>query len=493
MKRYLLSAALLAAVGFTACDGNDETDPTDTNRPDTTDTSDTTQPDTSETTQPDTTDTIAPPDTIEPSATVKYARTLVAQEPCSADFRNDIDPQSQLADVIVTTPVYEITAPAAEDPGSYGFYVADADGGAYSGILVVTDGPKPELAIGNVVDVSGQLMEAFCNAQVSNATVTKKSDGTAPTPLTQNASDLSQDAYEGMLVKVVDAEIEAATEGGQGKRIKGANLPIGFVFEGFIGLNNGTTYDITGVIRSTRFNGVEGFQLVPRGPSDVVLKNAPTNSIVGLQTTDLSKTCPDPNTQFRNGASGIQIEGVVVVPRYVVTAARPDANPPNPGLGGYVISDGSQSPYSGIHVTFPGDETHSFAVGDSLRLVGSHAEYFCNTQFSATSIEKIGGPVELPGPFLLDKTISAADLEEWEGVLVEVQGVAAGAFETTGVFAVSTDAAFKIDDGIMGRDAFASGAAIANKTLTSLRGVVRFSRGSYRISPRSASDWVIAE
>lgn len=484
MKRYLISAALLAVVGFSACDGNDETNPTDTIRPDTSDTSDTTQPDTNDTTQPDsTTDTIAPPDTVEPSATVKYARTLVAQEPCSADFRNDIDPQSQLADVIVTTPVYEITAPAGEEPGSYGVYVADADGGAYSGILVVTDGPKPELAIGNVVDVSGQLMEAFCNAQVSNATITKKSDGTAPTPLTQNAADLSQDAYEGMLVKVVDAEIEAATEGGQGKRIKGANLPIGFVFEGFIGLNNGSTYDITGVIRSTRFNGVEGFQLVPRGPSDVVLKNAPGNSIVGIQSTDLSKVCPSPAPQFQNGAAGIQIEGTVLVGNHFITGT----------LDGYIITDGTQNPYSAILVTIGVNPKTNFAVGDQVRVVGDHQEFFCNTQFRASTIEKIGGPNEVPGPVVIDKAITVADLEQYEGMLVEVANVTATTWTGTGVFAVGTDAAFNIDSGIMGRDAFADGAAILGKTLTTLRGIVRYSRDTFRISPRSASDWVIAE
>lgn len=482
MKRYIISAALLAAVGFTACDGDDATNPTDTIRPDT---SDTTTPVDTDTTVPDTTvpDTIAPPDTIELSATVKYARTLVAQEACTADFRNDIDPQSQLADVIVTTPVYTITEPAGEEPGAFGFYVADADGGAYSGILVVANGPKPELAVGNVVDVSGQLMEAFCNAQIDNATVTKKSDGTAPTPLVQNAADLSQDAYEGMLVKVTDAEIEAATEGGQGKRIKGAGLPIGFVFDGFIGLNNGTTYDITGIIRTTRFNGVEGFQLVPRGPSDVVLKNAPTNSIVGIQSADLSKTCPSPAPQFQNGLSGIQIEGTVLVGNHYVSAT----------LDGYIVTDGTQSPYSAVLVTIGVSPKTAFVVGDQVRVVGDHQEFFCNTQFRASTIEKIGGPSEVPAPVVLDKTIAAADLEQYEGMLVEVANVSATTWTGTGVFAVATDAAFNIDSGLMGQQAFADGAAIVGKTLTTLRGVVRYSRDSFRISPRSASDWVIAE
>lgn len=491
MNKKLIPAAFLAAFGFAACDGNDE-NPTDTIRPDTTDT--TSPGDTTDTSQPDGTtppvDTITPPDVVEPSATVKYARTLVAQQACTGDFRNDIDPQSQLSGVIVTTPVYTVSAATNDNPARYGFYVADADGGAFSGILVVTDEPKPELVPGNVVDVSGQLMEAFCNAQVSNATVTKKSEGTSPQPLVQSAVDLAQDAYEGLLVRINDITVAPGPSGG--KQVVSTNLFIGFVFPGFIAFTDGSTYDITGVIRSTRFNGVEGFQIVPRGPSDVVLKSAAANSIVGIQSAAISMTCPAPAPQFQNGLSGIQLEGIIAVPRYVVTAPRPNDTPPKPGLGGYLISDGSQSPYSGLHVTFSGGETYNFGVGDSVRLVGSHAEYFCNTQFSATSIEKTGGPTALPGPVVLNKTTSLADLEQWEGMLVEMNNVVAGTFETTGVFAVATDANLKIDDGIIGRDGFASGAAITGKTLTTLRGFLRYSRDSYRISPRSAADWVIA-
>lgn len=489
MKRYLISAALFAAVGFSACDGNDETNPTDTTQPDTSDTSDTTQPDTSDTTQPDTTDTIAPPDTIEPSATVKYARTLVAQEPCSADFRNDIDPQSQLADVIVTTPVYEITAPAAEDPGSYGFYVADADGGAYSGILVVTDGPKPELAIGNVVDVSGQLMEAFCNAQVSNATVTKKSDGTLPTPLTQNAADLSQDAYEGMLVKVVDAEIEAATEGGQGKRIKGANLPIGFVFEGFIGLNNGTTYDITGVIRSTRFNGVEGFQLVPRGPSDVVLKNATTALIADIQsntdskdcTLDTSAECPlGSGTSCINFFEDYTLTGVVMSEVFTITD----------NLNGFFLAtEGSQAPFSGVLVNGSSGSSGgppaliplgAVTVGDTVLIAGAHNEYFCHTQFRANSVTKTGTGTAV-NPLNID---GQSDLEQFEGMLVELTNVTVTGDDGFG--AATTDKVVLIDKAVLG-SAFAVPAT--NAVIPTLRGFLTYSFSKHRISPRSAADY----
>lgn len=222
---------------------------------------------------------------------------------------------------------------------------------------------------------------------------------------------------------------------------------------------------------------------MPRGPSDVVLKNAPTNSIVGIQSADLSKTCPSPAPQFQNGLSGIQIEGTVLVGNHYVSAT----------LDGYIVTDGTQSPYSAVLVTIGVSPKTAFVVGDQVRVVGDHQEFFCNTQFRASTIEKIGGPSEVPAPVVLDKTIAAADLEQYEGMLVEVANVSATTWTGTGVFAVATDAAFNIDSGLMGQQAFADGAAIVGKTLTTLRGVVRYSRDSFRISPRSASDWVIAE
>jgi hypothetical protein len=46
-----------------------------------------------------------------------------------------------------------------------------------------------------------------------------------------------------------------------------------------------------------------------------------------------------------------------------------------------------------------------------------------------------------------------------------------------------------VDYGIMGPEAFADGALIAGKTAT-IRGIVRFSRGNSRISPRNEGDMI---
>ena len=90
----------------------------------------------------------------------------------------------------------------------------------------------------------------------------------------------------------------------------------------------------------------------------------------------------------------------------------------------------------------------------------------------------------------LAKNASAEDLEKHEGMLVEMAGVVAGTYNAD-KRAVTTDAGIDVDYGIMGPEGFDDGAAIVGKTVT-VRGVVRFSRGSYRISPRDAADMIVA-
>lgn len=468
MNAKLIPAALLLTLaGAPACDGNDE--------PATDVIVDTTSPDTTggDTTTP--TDTTTTPDVVTQAGTVKAAQVEATAVTCDPQGFVDVNPAGALNDVVVTTPKFD--ASPDKDGTIDGYYVADQDGGAYSGILLRVPAavrPAADLAPGDVIDVTGQLKEVFCWTQLEVATITIKSKIAAPAPLSvPSPGDLTNEAYESMLVKVSDVTVVKASAAGGWKFTPG-DIEIGFAFPGFIGFTEGQQYDITGVVR-VNFGK---HQLVPRGPSDVVQKSVTTTGITDIQSSAISLACPNPDQMFVNGASGIQLEGIVLVGNHYITGS----------LDGYVLTDGSQNPYSAVLINIANSPKTSFAVGDRVRLTGDHQEFYCNTQVRASVMEKIGGPETLPAPVALAKNPSAEDLEKHEGMLVEMTGVTASTYNAD-KRQVDTDAGVGVDYGIMGPEAFAEGAAIAGKTAT-IRGIVRFSRGNFRISPRSADDMI---
>ena len=472
MNSTRFSAALISLVGLAGlaagCDGNDETNPTDTRV-------DTGSPDTGggDSTADSTEDTT--PDIVVTAGTVKAAQVEATAVTCDPQGFVDVNPASALNGVIVTTPKFD--ASADEDGTIDGYYVADRDGGAYSGILLripAANRPAADLAPGDIVDVTGQLKEVFCWTQLEVATVTKTSAVEAPAPLVVgNPGDLANEAYESMLVRINDVVVQKASAAGGWKATPG-DIEIGFAFPGFIGLAEGSTYDITGVIRLS----FGKYQLVPRGPSDVVLKSTTTSGITDIQGAAISTSCPNPDQQFVNGQAGLSFSGTVLVGNHYVTGS----------LDGYYITDGTQNPYSAVLVTVSNSPKTAFVPGDVVSVTGDHQEFYCNTQIRASALTKTGGPSDVPAPVVLQKNPGDAELEKYEGMLVEMAGVAASTYDAD-KRQVGTDAGVGIDFGIMGPDAFAEGAAFVGKTVT-VRGVVRFSRGTYRIQPRSADDVV---
>jgi len=474
-KRF--SAALFAFAGLTGaalaagCDGNDDaTNPTDT-RVDT-GTTDTATDGTGDTAA-DTT-----PDIVVTAGTVKAAQVEATAVTCDPQGFVDVNPASALNGVVVTTPKFD--ASADTDGTIDGYYVADQDGGAYSGILLripAANRPAADLAPGDVVDVTGQLKEVFCWTQLEVATITKTTAIAPPSPfVVGNPGDLKNEAYESMLVRVNDVVIQKASAAG-GWKVSPGDLGVGFAFPGFIGLTEGSTYDITGVIR-LNFNE---YQIVPRGPSDVVLKSTTTSGITDIQGAAISTSCPDPNQQFVNGQSGLSFSGTVLVGAHYVTGS----------LDGYYITDGTQNPYSAVLVTISNNPKTAFVPGDVVSVTGDHQEFYCNTQIRASAMTKTGGPSDLPAPVVVPKNPGDAELEKYEGMLVEMSGVVAATYDAD-KRQVGTDAGIGIDYGIMGPDAFAEGAAFTGKTVT-VRGIVRFSRSNYRIQPRSADDVVVSQ
>jgi len=466
MPAKLLSIGFCLVAMTGACDGNNPpaTDVVgDTNRPD----GDVTV-----------TDTTTTPDVSTQAGTVKALRVEAQQVTCNPDSIVDVNPSVTLNGAVVISPRFD-ASPSATPNSHDGFYVADADGGAYSGITIrVPVALAAALVPGDVVDLTGQLKEAFCLTEVDVATLTKKTPVTPLAPVPVAAADLAVEAYESMLVKVTGVTVTATANGGVYEADPG-DFQVSYQFADYrLSLTDGATYDLTGVLRYA----FGKWQLIPRSAADVVPQGGGTiTAITAIQGAAVSTSCPNPDTQFVNGSSGLQVQGVVLVGNHYLTAT----------LDGYIISDGTQNPYSAILISVSSNPKTSFVPGDEVKLTGDHQEFYCNTQLRVASIEKVGGPLALPAPLALAKNPSAEDLEKDEGMLVEMSGVVAATYDAD-KRQVTTDAGVGIDYGIMGPDAFAEGLAIATKTLTTLRGIVRFSRGSYRISPRFAEDMVVA-
>ncbi|MBL8788284.1 MAG: hypothetical protein JNJ59_25545 [Deltaproteobacteria bacterium] len=473
MKAKLIPALFFCAAGVVACDGNNE-DKDTTVRPDTTDTlgGDTTDTvDATDTSTP--IDTVVPPDTVQQTGSVKAAQVEAEQVTCNPASIVDVNPQGTLTGVVVTTPKFD-ASPSGQEKTFDGYYVADLDGGAYSGIVVRIPAamrPATDLVPGDVVDLTGQLKEAFCMTQLDVATITIKTPVTPIAPAAVAGADFAQEAYEGMLVKLSGVTVTKASEAG-GWKFSPGDGEIGFSFADYISFNDGAVYDITGVVRYA----FSKWQVVPRYKTDIVrISGGTTTPITDLQGAAISTTCPSPAPQFQNGVRGVDIQGIVVAGRYDVTAS----------LHGYIVADGTQAPYSSIIVTVPAASATNFVPGDEVRATGDHQEFYCLTQFRSSTIEKVGGPAPIPTPATLAK--NSPDLEKFEGMLVELTDVNVTGDDGHG--AATTDAGVLIDKTLMG--AGFSKPASGTK-LSSLKGVVVYSFDAFRVSPRSAEDMVVA-
>ena len=117
---------------------------------------------------------------------------------------------------------------------------------------------------------------------------------------------------------------------------------------------------------------------------------------------DIQYTAHPSGNSPLDGLIGITTEGIVIALFY----------------NGYFIEDPAGGPWNGLFVY----DTNTPALGDRVRLTGTVSEYYNLTQLSALteySVLSSGNPI--PGPDVV--TTSGASQEQWEGVLVRVEGV----------------------------------------------------------------------
>ncbi|PKN57609.1 MAG: hypothetical protein CVU56_10015 [Deltaproteobacteria bacterium HGW-Deltaproteobacteria-14] len=469
MRRITTFSALILVGAFGAC-SSDTDNTTDTSTP--TDTSvvgDTTVTDTGGDTLP--ADTTLP-DIPSTPGTVKALQGEAAQAGCDGAKILTINPTVSLTEVVVTSPKYDAFTPTAPATGGEldGYYVADQDGGDFSGIaLVIARSEATDFKPGDVLDIQGELVEYYCFTQIEATSYTLKTAVAAPAPIELQPADVGTEAHEGMLVKVSGVTVSEKVPGGY---LVTGGLKVAFGFPFFLTMDVGATYDVTGVV-----NFAFGeFRLLPRTLADLKKQGGGTaTGITAIQSLAESTGCTASSIQ--NFATGLEVTGVVTSNKISVAA----------NLDGYFLSDGTQDDYSGILVTVAKALATSFVPGDVVKVTGKHVEYYCLTEISADAMEAATDTITAPAAVALANNLAPADLEKYEGMLVTFSNVTVGdgAVDHGGS---PTDAGVMIDGYVM-RDAFTS--PVAGTVYSSVTGFLIYSFSNYRVSPRTAADLVV--
>jgi len=209
-----------------------------------------------------------------------------------------------LVDVVVTSQKFTVSSSLE------GFFVADADRGDYSGILVVTATGEVTVALNDKVDIEGTLTEfagqtgnTGTETQIEATRVTVRGQTTAVAPTVVDSVKFLQDAtgepYEGMLVKLENVHIVAFSDGSTVAYGQfGVAAASGAVAADVLIDDQLFTYlpgsaeiftSITGVVRYTYYGD---YAILPRSAGDVISTSGgctyPDVTIAQIQDTSAS-------------------------------------------------------------------------------------------------------------------------------------------------------------------------------------------------------------
>lgn len=360
---------------------------------------------------------------------------------------------SPLAGQLVNTGGIVMTAPFTNSTLT-GFFIQDG-AGAWNGILVEsTEAVTP----GDSITFTGLVQESFGFTIITNLTnFTAASSGNPLYPFTPiNTTQVNQEQFESVLVKVTDAQCTNANSGfGQWEVNDGSGASlIGNGMYQYAAQQLGTEYDITGVV----YYSFSEFKLLPRFVADVVVSNTPpptTTTIYDIQfTTDPSGDSP--------------FVGLAVTTSGIVTAVANNS---------FILQDGS-GPWSGVEVYDPSTNVQR---GDSVLITGTVTEYFGMTQvhqLTNKTIVSSGNTVPAP-TIVLANVIS----EMYEGVLIRVENaICTNANAGFNMFQISDASGAVLVD-----DKFYQYTATLGQAYN-VDGVINFAFGNFRISPRDIND-----
>jgi predicted extracellular nuclease len=387
----------------------------------------------------------------------------------------NLDQDARLNGLVVTTGVHDMTEKLE------GFYASDLGGGPYSGMKVVMDkGLAPDVQIGDIVSMTGDLKEYYCLTEFEPADVDIFDNTGAPAPTKVTMADFTADPekWEGVLIEIADAKVLEHDNYG------------GFLVEGDLTIDDAIFGDMTPAEVGCVYAKIVGvvdygygsYKLYPRFADDLVLAagdcetvEPSVDTISDIQKSDESLTCS--GAAFNN-VGPVSVEGVIVAtPRYVVSKDK---------LHGFFVSDGIGGPYSGVLVVTNVADDVQLAVGEVIDLEADWTEYYCMTELQATKITETG---ENKAGDLKVQDVSADDLtdnsEQFEGVVVKLADVEVlSDIDQYGEYVVTGDITIKHKfEGIEYEPAIGD-------TIT-VSGPVEYSFEKYKIMPTGDDDIIV--
>jgi predicted extracellular nuclease len=174
---------------------------------------------------------------------------------------------------------------ASKDGGSNysGFFIQDQAGGSYSGIYVYhqfTDASTVKPVLGELVELTGTYDEYQTVSELKNATWTKKSSATLPTPIKVAAKDVSNtgtkgEEYEGVLIEVGAMTVSSVAQDSKGKNVSFVDATSGLhvdhmLYDDFLNPTPptvGTKY--TKIVGPLHYS-FSAFRIAPRAAADLV-------------------------------------------------------------------------------------------------------------------------------------------------------------------------------------------------------------------------------
>jgi predicted extracellular nuclease len=341
--------------------------------------------------------------------------------------------------------------------GTYasGYFIQNGTG-PWTGIHVFNNTNTP--SIGDSVSIIGNVVEFFNLTQITSITtfVNHSSGNTLPQAVEITSAQSKTEPYEGVLVKVMNAECTDVNSGfGMWKINSGADSSkVHNLFYAYTP-TLGASYNIRGVINYA-FNE---FRVCPRNIDDIEVLNSNVNevSIYDIQFTAAA-----------DGAS--PLAGQTVITSGIVTAIWPTQ--------GFFIQDGT-GPWNGIFIF---NTTINPTLGDEIELTGNVVEFFGLTQISSVSAHTIlSSGNALPAATII--STQAANSEQYECVLVRVENATCTNTNAGfGMFRLNTgNGDMLVDD-----DIYAFTPTLGNGY--NAQGVMWFSFGEYKMLPRFTSD-----
>jgi hypothetical protein len=328
--------------------------------------------------------------------------------------------------------------------------------GPWTGIHVFNNTNVP--TVGDSVSIIGNVVEFFNLTQISGVTtfVNHSSGNTLPEAVEITSAQSKTEPYEGVLVKVMNAECTNVNSGfGMWKINSGADSSKVHSLIYAYTPTLGASYNITGVINFA----FSEFRVCPRNIDDIEVLNSNINEV---SIYDI---------QFTSAADGASpLVGQTVMTSGIVTAVWPSE--------GFFIQDGA-GPWNGIFIF---NTTINPALGDEIELTGNVVEYFSLTQISSVSSSTIvSSGNELPAATVI--STQEANSEQYESVLVRVENATCTNTNAGfGMFRLNTgNGDMLVDD-----DIYAFTPTLGNGY--NAQGVMWFSFGEYKMLPRFTSD-----